>query len=52
LAALTFLFVFVSGMFADLVETKYSPLVIAGLLGLLGASAIWNLVELWKVAPM
>jgi hypothetical protein len=52
LAALTFLFVFVSGMFADLVETKYSPMVIAGLLGLLGASAIWNLVELWKVAPM
>ena len=49
LATLVFLFVFVSGVFADLLETQQSLLVTAGLCGLLGASAIWNLLQLWRV---
>jgi hypothetical protein len=49
LAALVFLFVFVSGVFADLLETPQSLLVTAGLCGLLGASAVWNLLQLWRV---
>ena len=48
LATLVFLFVFVSGVFADLLETQQTPLVTAGLCGLLGASAIWNLLQLWR----
>ena len=49
LTMLVFLFVFVSGVFADLLETRQSVLVRAGLCGLLGASAVWNLWELWRV---
>lgn len=49
LTALVFLFVFVSGVFADLVETQQGLLVAAGLGGLLSASAIWNLWQLWRV---
>jgi hypothetical protein len=49
LTALVFLFVFVSGMFADLLETRLSLLVTAGLCGLLGASAIWNLYQLARL---
>jgi len=48
LAALAFLFVFIGGMFADLLETKYSAVVAAGLVGLFGAAAIWNVLELWR----
>jgi hypothetical protein len=48
LAMLVFLFVFVSGVFADLLETQQSLLVAAGLYGLLSASAIWNLLQLWR----
>jgi hypothetical protein len=48
LAALVFLFVFVSGVFADLLETRQSLLVAAALCGLLSASAIWNLLQLWR----
>ena len=48
LATLVFLFVFVSGVFADLLESQQSLLVTAGLCGLLGASAIWNLLQLWR----
>jgi hypothetical protein len=43
-----FLFVFVSGVFADLLETQAGVMVTAGLCGLLGASAIWNLWQLWR----
>src|SRR5580658_1121546 len=43
LAVLVFLFVFVAGVFADLLETQQGPLVTAGLCGLLSAAAIWNL---------
>src|ERR1019366_7356316 len=49
LAMLVFLFVFVAGVFADLLETHQSLLVTAGLCGLLSASAIWNLLQLWRV---
>jgi hypothetical protein len=49
LTMLVFLFVFVAGVFADLLETQQSLLVTAGLCGLLTASAIWNLLQLWRV---
>jgi hypothetical protein len=49
LTTLVFLFVFVAGVFADLLETRQSLLVTAGLCGLLSASAIWNLLQLWRV---
>ena len=49
LVMLVFLFVFVSGVFADLIETQQNQLVTAGICGLLGASAIWNLWQLWRV---
>ena len=49
LSVLVFLFVFVAGVFTDLLETQPSPLVTAGLCGLLTASAIWNLWQLWRV---
>lgn len=48
LAALVFVFVFVSGVFADLLETQQSLVVTAGLCGLLSASAIWNVLQLWR----
>ena len=49
LPAIVFLFVFVAGVFADLLETRQSLLVTASLGGLLGASAIWNLLQLWRI---
>ncbi len=49
LTMLVFLFVFVSGVFADLLETRQSFLVTAALYGLLGASAIWNLYQLARL---
>ena len=49
LTMLVFLFVFVSGVFADLLETRQNLLVTAALCGLLIASAVWNLVQLWRV---
>ena len=48
LTTAVFLFVFVGGVFADLLETRQSQLVTAGLYGLLSASAIWNLLRLWR----
>jgi hypothetical protein len=48
LTMLVFLFVFVSGVFADLLETPQRLLVAAGLGGWLSASAIWNLWQLWR----
>ena len=47
ITALVFVFVFVSGVFADLLETQARLFVMAGLWGLLGASAIRNL---WLLA--
>jgi hypothetical protein len=49
LTMLVFLFVFVAGVFADLLETRYGLLVAAGLFGLLSVSGIWNLLKLWRV---
>jgi hypothetical protein len=46
---LVFLFVFVAGVFSDLLESQQRLIVTAGLCGLLGASAIWNLLQLWRV---
>jgi hypothetical protein len=51
LTMLVFLFVFVSGVFADLLETRQGLLVTAGLCGLLGASAVWNLWQLARLMP-
>jgi len=48
LAVMIFLFVFVSGVFADLLETSEGLFVGAGVFGLLGASAVWNLLQLWR----
>jgi hypothetical protein len=49
LIMLVFLFVFVTGVFADLLETKQRPFVTAALGGLLSASALWNLLRLWRL---
>ena len=49
LCMLIFLFVFVAGVFADLLETSQSVFVIAALVGLLSASAIWNVCELARL---
>ena len=50
LAALVFLFVFVAGVFADLLETRARLFAKAGLFGLLIASAVWNLLQLARLA--
>ena len=49
LTMIVFLFVYVAGIFADLLETQQSLFVMASLIGLLSASAIWNLLQLWRV---
>jgi hypothetical protein len=49
LMAVPFLFVFVAGVGADLLETGYHNLVLAGVWGLLTAYALWNLIELTRV---
>lgn len=50
LVALPFLFVFVAGIMADLLETRHRTLVIACLSGLLAACALGSLRELARVA--
>jgi hypothetical protein len=49
LAAMPFLFVFVSGVLADLLETEYRSLVGACVVGLMGAYVAWSLVNLFRV---
>jgi hypothetical protein len=49
LIALPFLFVFVAGICADLLESKQRSLVKAGIFGLLVAYAVWSLSELARV---
>jgi hypothetical protein len=49
LGAIPFLFIFVSGVLADLMETRYRPLVTAGVFGMLAAYALWSLMQLTKV---
>ena len=47
--AVPFLFVFVAGIAADLLETRHRQITLAAILGLLVASAAWNLWELARV---
>jgi len=49
LVALPFLFVFVAGICADLLETQHRSLVIACVFGLLAAYAVWSLSQLVSV---
>ena len=49
LVMLAFLFVFVAGVFADLLETRQRLFVTAGLCGLLSASAVWNVLQLARL---
>jgi hypothetical protein len=48
--AVPFLFVFVAGVAADLLETRYREIALASIWGLLVANAAWNLWELARVA--
>jgi hypothetical protein len=50
LASVPFLFMFVSGVLADLMETKHHALISAAVLGLLLAYALWNLFALTRVS--
>jgi hypothetical protein len=49
LAAVPFIFIFVAGALADLMETRQRWLVRAGVLGLMVAYAVWGLVNLARV---
>ena len=49
LAAITFLFVFVAGIMADLIESRRRELVSAVVAGILTANALWNLIGLAQV---
>jgi hypothetical protein len=51
LASVPFLFVFVAGVLADLMETRYRPLVTACVIGLVAANTAWSLVALARVVP-
>jgi hypothetical protein len=46
LMAVPFLFVFVAGLAADLLESRQRPLVLACIWGLLLANALWNVGQL------
>ena len=52
MTALVFFFVFVAGVFADLLETRWGMLVMSGVGGLLVASSLWNLIELARLAKL
>jgi hypothetical protein len=49
LGAIPFVFLFVAGVLADLMETRYRPLVTAGVFGMLAAYAVWSLLALTRV---
>lgn len=49
LGAVPFLFLFVSGVLADLMETRYRLLVTAGVLGMLVAYAAWSVLGLARI---
>jgi|SRR5438067_2386957 len=51
LVAVPFLFVFVAGIAADLLETRYRQLALASTAGLLLANAAWNMWELARAGP-
>jgi len=47
--ALPFLFLFIAGVFADLLETRRRAVVLASVCGLLASYAVWTLMELARV---
>jgi hypothetical protein len=49
ITAIPFLFIFVAGVLADLLETRYRTLVTACVLGMLGAYVAWDLLNLAQV---
>ena len=49
LAAIPFLFIFVSGVLADLLETQYRPLVMACIVAMMAAYVIWSVANLADV---
>ena len=49
LSAVPFLFIFVSGVLADLMETRHRSLMTACVFGMLVAYAVWNVLQLAKV---
>jgi len=49
LTAIPFLFVFVAGIAADLIETRNRQIALAGVWGLLVANAAWNIWELARI---
>jgi len=49
LIGIAFLFLFISGIAADFLETRFRELVLAVLAGLLGANALWNLIGLARI---
>jgi len=49
LAAIPFLFIFVSGVLADLLETCYRALVMACVVGMMAAYVIWSVLNLAQV---
>ena len=49
LIGVVFLFVFVAGIMADLLESKAKELFAAVLTGLIAANAVWNLIGLGKI---
>ena len=49
LAAIPFLFIFVSGVLADLLETRSRPLVMACVVGMMAAYVVWSVVNLAQV---
>jgi hypothetical protein len=51
LSAIPFLMIFVAGVLADLAETRYQLLILAGEWGLLGAYALRCLVSIARVQP-
>ena len=46
LVATVFLFVFIAGIVVDLLETRHRQVVLASVVGLLTASAFWNILQL------
>jgi hypothetical protein len=49
LTAIPFLFVFVAGIAADLMETRHRQIALSGVWGLLVANAAWNIWELARI---
>jgi hypothetical protein len=49
LAAIPFLFIFVSGVLADLLETRHRALVMACVMGMMAAYVAWSLINLAQV---